>query len=230
MSSTSWAVPWLGQELLRQQNARNREAQELERLREDQRTAPGGDGGGGGGFRWITLKEKRSKGKLRLPRQTLHCTACNTRKTPANRKVLLKSDGLEQEERQQLMARYEEDNRLNQLSDQKRRIKMQEYRRAVDHQMEGGGWRQCELQERRKRYEAERQKEREELERMKAEEARQVEPRKCICTLLRGAEQARIVEEERQSLLGAEETAGDTGRSGRLMMADGWLPEETRAE
>lgn len=81
----------------------------------------------------------------------------------------------EQEERQQLMARYEEDNRLNQLSDQKRRIKMQEYRRAVDHQME----------ERRQLYEAERQKERDELARMKAEEA----------------EQARIVEEERQSLL-----------------------------
>lgn len=81
----------------------------------------------------------------------------------------------EQEERQQLMARYEEDNRLNQLSDQKRRIKMQEYRRAVDHQME----------ERRQLYDAERHKEREELARMKAEEA----------------EQARIVEEERQSLL-----------------------------
>eukprot|EP00435_Cladocopium_sp_Y103_P051434 s829_g16.t1 len=67
------------------------------------------------------------------------------------------------------------DNRLNQLSDQKRRIKMQEYRRAVDHQME----------ERRQLYDAERHKEREELARMKAEEA----------------EQARIVEEERQSLL-----------------------------
>eukprot|EP00437_Effrenium_voratum_P041739 CAMPEP_0181471086 /NCGR_PEP_ID=MMETSP1110-20121109/38892_1 /TAXON_ID=174948 /ORGANISM="Symbiodinium sp., Strain CCMP421" /LENGTH=515 /DNA_ID=CAMNT_0023596091 /DNA_START=39 /DNA_END=1586 /DNA_ORIENTATION=+ len=87
----------------------------------------------------------------------------------------------EQEEKQMLMAKFEEDQRLDQLSAQKRRARMQEYRREVDRQME----------ERRLLYEAERQKERDELARMKAEEA----------------EEARIVEEERQKLL--QQHAGD---------------------
>jgi len=153
------------QEMLREQNQRNREAQQLERLREDL---------------WREEKEEEDRRKelmkarkiLEDKQEMLQAYQEHLERQEVKRKAEIAK---EQEERQRLMVRYEEDNRLNQVSDQKRRIKMQEYRRDVDRQME----------ERRRQYEAERQKEREELERMKAEEA----------------EQARIVEEERQSLL-----------------------------
>eukprot|EP00931_Biecheleriopsis_adriatica_P105421 TRINITY_DN79989_c0_g1_i1.p1 TRINITY_DN79989_c0_g1~~TRINITY_DN79989_c0_g1_i1.p1 ORF type:complete len:758 (+),score=241.13 TRINITY_DN79989_c0_g1_i1:153-2276(+) len=81
----------------------------------------------------------------------------------------------EQQTREELLNKYAEDERLEQMSAQKRRMKLQEYKRDVDRQM----------QIRRQQYEEQRQKERDELERLKAEEA------------LR----AQIVEEERQKLL-----------------------------
>jgi len=77
--------------------------------------------------------------------------------------------------REDLMAKFAEDERLEQMSVQKRRMKQQEHRREVDRM----------VQIRREKYEAERQRE--------LEEARSVEENE--------VDKVRIIEEERQRLL-----------------------------
>merc|ERR550537_273841 len=75
---------------------------------------------------------------------------------------------LEQEEeerfRKQLLAKFAEDDRIEQLNDQKRRMKIQEHKREVERF----------LGERRKLYEANRQAELEEVERAKEEEEKRL--------------------------------------------------------
>merc|ERR1719440_605408 len=62
--------------------------------------------------------------------------------------------------RAQLMAKFAEDDRIEQLNDQRRRMKVQEHKREVERLM----------QERRKLYEAEREQELEEMRKQKADE------------------------------------------------------------
>lgn len=63
--------------------------------------------------------------------------------------------------REQLMAKLAEDDRIEQMNAQKRRLRVQEHKREVDRQVEA----------RREAYEAARQREREDEERAKEEEA-----------------------------------------------------------
>jgi len=159
------------QELSSQHEKRNREAQEMERLREDL---------------WREEREEAERRKdLMKARKRLEDQQEMLREYQA---YLEKQESRRRQEaaqaeaqKQDLMEQYAEDKRLDQLSAQKRRLKMQEYRREVDKQM----------QDQQERYDRERKQELEELARMRAEEA----------------ERARMVEEERQRLL--REHAGD---------------------
>lgn len=81
----------------------------------------------------------------------------------------------EQRFREELLAKFAEDDRVEQMNDQKRRMKLLEHRREVDRQ----------IKERREAYEAARQRELQEMHREQESEN----------------ERQRVIEEERQRLL-----------------------------
>eukprot|EP00747_Dinoflagellata_sp_TGD_P169189 gnl/TRDRNA2_/TRDRNA2_197500_c0_seq1.p1 gnl/TRDRNA2_/TRDRNA2_197500_c0~~gnl/TRDRNA2_/TRDRNA2_197500_c0_seq1.p1 ORF type:complete len:572 (+),score=186.91 gnl/TRDRNA2_/TRDRNA2_197500_c0_seq1:89-1804(+) len=140
--------------MLQQQEARSREAEEFERLRED-------------------LHEEE------LERARTEQEALKAKKKMDDRAELLRNQqeqmrfkeerrerqiDEENKLREQLMAKFAEDDRIEQMTAQKRRLKLQEHKREVDRQ----------VQVRREMYEAEKQKELDERQRLREQEARRL--------------------------------------------------------
>lgn len=152
-------------ELANQAFEKNREAEEMDRLREDLRREEKED-------EWRRKELFMAQERLDMQREMRReYQASLATKERARQNEAAKEHQL----REELLAKFAEDERLEQMTAQKRRMKLQDYKRDIDSQLEA----------RRGLYEQERQKERAELERLKSEEA----------------DREKIVEQERLRLL-----------------------------
>eukprot|EP00930_Biecheleria_cincta_P006096 TRINITY_DN107082_c0_g1_i1.p1 TRINITY_DN107082_c0_g1~~TRINITY_DN107082_c0_g1_i1.p1 ORF type:complete len:733 (-),score=211.70 TRINITY_DN107082_c0_g1_i1:31-2229(-) len=152
-------------ELMNQAVEKHREAEEMDRLREDLHREEKED-------EWRRKELFRAQERLEMQREMRReYQASLASKERARQNEAAKEHHL----REELLAKFAEDERLEQMSAQKRRMKLQDYKRDIDRQLEA----------RRGLYEEERKKELDELERLKSEEA----------------EREKVVEQERLRLL-----------------------------